>query len=281
VDRSIHRARGVGVIGELSVRKVLATAVQWAFCLFVIYALWQWVLYPHWGRVEFASPSHVWTQLRTYADDGALWSMVRITLSESGVGFVLGSALGVLVALGIGALPVRLGKVFEPVVGGLYAMPKFVLAPILLIWLGTAFRPRVFLITLAVFPLVAIYCLTGIRTVDPDMVTMMRLSGASKAQITRKLMLPHISGYVTMSLVIAAPHALTVAIGSEILFGSSTGIGGVLYTASDQFNPAGVLAALVVGTVMAVFLLGVARLVERSFLQARGQGGGTTTVVTL
>jgi NitT/TauT family transport system permease protein len=244
--------------------------VQWAFSLGVIFLIWNYLLDPHLSRVLFASPSKVMGRLRSYFDDGSLWSMIRITSSEAVTGFLLGAAIGGLIALLIGAMQARYGKIFEPIIGGFYAMPKFVLAPLFFLWLGTGFAPRVVLITIAVFPLVTIYSLTGVRTVDPATVQMMQLSGASRVQIARKVIAPHTAGYFAMSLVLSAPHALTVAIGAEILFGASTGIGGFLYSSSEAFHAADVLASLIVGTVLALVLFGITRALETRLLRSRG-----------
>jgi NitT/TauT family transport system permease protein len=256
--------------------------IQWIFCLAIIYAVWRWVLDPNLSPVLFAGPGKVWSRLEAYFHSGSLWSMIRITLWESVAGLIIGSSIGVVVAVLIGVMSRRYAKIFEPIIGGFYAMPKFVLAPLLFIWLGTGFAPRVVLVTISVFPLVAIYSLTGVRTVDPNIVHMMRLSGASRRQIAQKLVLPHTGGYFAVSLVVATPHALTVAVGAEILFGATTGIGGSLYTSSEMFQSADVLAALVVGTVVGLVLFGISRAFETRLLMSRGHlVAGRSSTATL
>jgi NitT/TauT family transport system permease protein len=245
--------------------------VQWIFSIAVIYAVWQWVLDPHFTPVLFASPERAMSQIRSYFDDGSLWSLIGVTISEALTGFVIGALVGLFIALLIGSMPLRYGKIFEPIIGGFYAMPKFVLAPLLFVWLGTGFGPRVVLVTIAVFPLVAIYSLTGVRTVDPNTLYMMRLAGASRWQIARMLIFPHTAGYYAMSLVVATPHALTIAIGAEILFGATTGLGGFLYTSSESFHSADVLATLVIATVLSLILFGITRTLEVRLLRSRGQ----------
>jgi NitT/TauT family transport system permease protein len=258
------------------------TCIQWIFSLAVIYVVWRWLLTPHLSPLLFAGPEKVWGRIEADFRNGTLWSMVGITLRESVAGLVIGSILGIVVAVLIGVMPRRFGDIFEPIIGGFYAMPKFVLAPLLFIWLGTDFTPRVVLVTISVFPLVAIYSLTGVRTVDPNVAHMMRLAGASRRQIAQKLVAPHTAGYFAVSLVLATPHALTVAVGAEILFGATTGIGGSLYHSSELFQPADVLAALVVGTVLALILFGISRLFERRLLASRGQlVAGRSSTVTL
>jgi NitT/TauT family transport system permease protein len=96
---------------------------------------------------------------------------------------------------------------------------------------------------------------TGLRTVDPDRLRMLLLLGAGRAQVASKLLLPHTMGYVATGLTFAAPFALTIAIGAEMLFGTQEGLGGTLYTRAQMFDAASVLAALGVSTVLASLLI--------------------------
>jgi NitT/TauT family transport system permease protein len=261
-------------VNRTAARRAASVAAQWAFSAAVVYAAWEWVLVPHLSRVFLAPPSAVWDQLRNWASDGTMWNLSYTTFSEAFTGFVIGSAAGVLFALAIGLSPYVLGKVLEPLVVATYAMPKFVLVPILYVWLGSDFLPRVLLVTVAVFPLVAIYTLTGIRTVDPDRAAMMRLMGAGRAQLASKLLIPHTLRYVVTGLTFSFPHAVTMAIGAEILFGTTSGLGGTLYTEAQQFNAAAVISALIIATVLAAILTGICRLIGTLALASYGAPAG-------
>jgi NitT/TauT family transport system permease protein len=250
--------------------RAASVLTQWAFSAAVVYAVWEWLLVPHLSRVFLAPPSAVWDQIRSWAADGTMWSLSYTTFSEAFTGFVIGSVAGVLFALCIGLSSYTVSKVLEPLVVATYAMPKFVLVPIIYVWLGSNFLPRVLLVTVAVFPLVAIYTLTGIRTVDPDRVTMMRLMGAGRTEIATKLLVPHTMRYLVTGLTFSFPHAVTMAIGAEILFGTTSGLGGTLYTDAQQFNAAAVLAALIIATVLAAVLTGICRLIGNAALASFG-----------
>ncbi|HLI14728.1 MAG TPA: ABC transporter permease subunit [Acidimicrobiales bacterium] len=247
-------------------RRAGASVLQWACSLGLGYALWRFVLAPHLSPVFFTGPNQVFSQLRSFAETGALWSMVRVTLSEALLGFALGATIGVLLAVAIGVLPSLFAKVVEPVVSGVYAMPKFVLAPILFVWVGTGLLPRAYLVLAAVLPVVTIYTVGGIRTVDTDQVKMLLLLGANRRQVARTLIVPHMFRYLMTSIAVVIPHALTVAVGAEILFGADNGIGGTLYTAGEFFRPAAVLGALLVGTIISAVLMAASRAVESHFL---------------
>src|SRR5262249_22980859 len=134
--------------------------------------------------------------------------------------------------------------------------------------LGSGLLPVTYLVILAVFPVVTIYTLTGIRTVDPARVTMLKLMGAGRLKVARKILLPHTARYLITSIVLALPHALTIAIGGEILFGTTQGIGGTLFSASQLFQSSQVLATLVIATVLSVVLIGLTRIVERRLFRA-------------
>jgi NitT/TauT family transport system permease protein len=235
--------------------KVGATVVQWAVCAGIVYAVWRWLLAPHLSPVFFSGPAPVWDTLWAWGSDGTMWSITKATLIESGVGFGIGTALGVVVALSIALLPSVVGQLVEPFVTALYAMPKFVLIPVLFVWMGAGLTPRVVIVAAAVFPIMTIYTVTGVRTVDPDRVRTLTLFGASRRQIASKLLLPHSLGYVITGITFAAPHAVFLAIGAEILFGTPDGIGGLLNTQAEIFNAPQVLAALVVATALSIVLM--------------------------
>lgn len=244
--------------------------VRWAFSLLLLYAIWKWLLLPNVSHVFLASPSQVWTALKGMWSAGTLWSTAWITIREAGLGLGFGSAFGILLALMIGLLPSLFGAVTEPVVTGAYAMPKFVLAPIIFVWFGAGLLPRSVLVALAVFPVMCIYTVTGIRTTDPAMATMMRLNGANDRQVALKLLIPHSRSYMATAFVFLIPHAVTVAIAAEILLGATAGIGGMLNVDSGLFNAAGVLATVVIGTATCLAAMGIAHVLGARQGGARG-----------
>jgi ABC-type nitrate/sulfonate/bicarbonate transport system permease component len=99
---------------------------------------------------------------------------------------------------------------------------------------------------------------------------MMRLMGADRTQIASKLLIPHTMRYVVSGLTFSFPHAVTMAIGAEILFGTTSGLGGTLYTDAQQFNAAAVIAALIIATVLAAVLTGICRILGTLALNAFG-----------
>ncbi len=242
-----------------------ASIVQWAFSFFVGWLIWRFLISPHLSEVVVTSFQRIGDALKTTAKNGSLWKTVKTTLGEALAGFAAGTAIGLLLALVIALTPRLIGKVLEPIIVVLYAAPKYVLVPLLFIRFGSGFEPRFYLVTLAVFPVVSMYVLTGLRTVDPDTVAVMRLFGMGRRQIAQKVMVPHAGSYLVTAVVYVIPHALSMAIGAEILFGTTQGLGGQMFADSQQFNSAGIYSTLAVATALAVLLVGLTRVFERRY----------------
>jgi NitT/TauT family transport system permease protein len=249
-------------------RRAAVVLLQWVVAAVIVAAAWQLFIAPRLPSGFTASASEVGRQLQTWFAHGQAWDMTKQTMGESLVGLVAGSAVGVVLALLLGLSAPVVGRFFEPFLGALYAMPKFVLVPILFVWIGAGFTPRVVIIAVGTVPILTIYTMTGIRTVDPARVRMMRMFGAGRTQVARKLLIPHTSTHVITGLTLALPHAVFLAIGTEILFGDTNGIGGVLNTEAQLFNPAAVFGAVAIATVLSALLLALLQLFSRRLLGA-------------
>lgn len=78
--------------------------------------------------------------------------------------------------------------------------------------------------------------------------------GATRRQLATKLLLPHTMGYIATGEVYVLPHGMFVAVGAEVLFGSSGGLGGTIYAQTQLFNAKGAFAALLLATVVSALL---------------------------
>jgi NitT/TauT family transport system permease protein len=240
-------------------RFLLARGLQWVVSLSVIVAVWAWLLSPHTSGVFLRPPGEVWDRLVQWATNGQLYQMVRPTLIEAVLGLSIGAVLGIAIACLVVLTPPLVGKMVEPTVVAIYAAPKFALIPLIYITLGSGMVPRLIFVVLAVFAVVFVNMVSGLRTIDTNLVTMLRLYGASRWQVTSKLLLRHAMGYVSTALTFCASYALLVAIAAEMLFQTVEGIGGTLNSAGGSFDATGVLAAITVATILAVVIIGLTR----------------------
>jgi NitT/TauT family transport system permease protein len=243
--------------------RIARRALQWVVSLGILVAAWQWVVVPHTNRLFISPPLQIYDRLKLWASDGQLLRMVGPTLTEALVGLIIGAGIGIILACVVTLAPSVVGKVIEPAVVAVYAAPKFAVIPLIFVWIGAGLLPRTLFVVIGVFAIIFVNTVSGVRTVDQDQIRMLQMFGASRRHVATKLLIPHAMGYVTTGLKFSASFAVVVAIGGEMLFGTTQGLGGELNQASELFYPAGVLSAIIVSTVLATIIIGGAGLLGR------------------
>ncbi len=192
---------------------------------------------------------------------GKLLLHTSVTALHALGGFVLGGAAGIAFALVLGRMP-RVADVIDPYLTAFYSLPKVALAPLFILWFGIGMTMKILFVATIVFFLVFLNTYTGIRNVSREQITIMRLMGASEAQLMRKLILPAAFAWVFAGLQLSVPYALIGAIVGELI-ASNVGLGYLLADASSQFNTGTVFAALFTIALLAVALNAVVGLAER------------------
>jgi NitT/TauT family transport system permease protein len=197
--------------------------------------------------------------------DPGFYNDLRVTGIEMTLGYLLGALSGI--ALGILFARWRLAAdIFDPFFTGLNSLPRIALAPLLVIWFGIDMASKVVLAATLVFFLTFLTTLTGIRNVDPALVDVARLVGASQRQIFRYVMLPGAAAWVINGLKMSLPYALIGVIVGEFLVASS-GLGYRLNFYSTSYNTNGTFAMLLVMMALMMALNALMGLLERYALR--------------
>jgi putative hydroxymethylpyrimidine transport system permease protein len=205
------------------------------------------------------SPSDIaqslWTDRTLLLDNG--W----VTLQEVLAGFALSVAAGVAFAVVLHLSPM-LRRAFYPLLIASQTVPIVVVAPILVVWLGFGIGPKLAIIALICFFPITVNTLDGLRSVDPDLVKMMRTLDASRWQTFRRVEGPTALPYFFSGAKIAVAVAVIGAVFGEWA-GSSSGLGHLIQQASAQLQTARTFAAVVVLSALAILLFGLLALIER------------------
>ena len=98
----------------------------------------------------------------------------------------------------------------------------------------------------------------------------MRVLGASRFQVVRTVVIPSALTWIIASLHVAFGFAIIGAIVGEFL-GAQKGLGLVIATAQNQFDPNGVFAAMFIIAVIALTAEWLISLLERRLLSWRPQ----------
>lgn len=218
----------------------------------------------------FAPPSRV---MEAFADLLATGDLVRAastTLQALIVGYLLAIATGVPagVAMGVWA---GLGRILQPYLYGVFATPRVVVVPLIIVWFGIGYTARVFLVFLWSAIAIATNTAAGVRNVRPDLVDVARSFGASRIQMARHVLIPGAIPFVVAGLRIGAERAMVGVIIGE-MFLQITGLGGLIEEASERFRPAEMLCAVVVVALIGTILVTGLDALERRVQNWRADG---------
>jgi len=187
-----------------------------------------------------------------------------VTAQEIVWGFLLSGLIGAGVALVIARFT-TFGRALYPLVVLFQNVPKVALAPLFILWFGFDLAPKVVLIVVIAFFPVAINMLAGLRTVDANLVALMRSVGASRNVILWRIQLPNSLPYLMAGLKVAITLAVIGAIVGEFA-GAQAGLGYMIQFASTQMQTALVFAALVEVSVLGMLFYYAIEWIERRYI---------------
>lgn len=199
--------------------------------------------------------------LSLYADAPLLWRHTLATMLEIAVGFSLALACGVALAVAIG-MSRTLERAVYPFVIASQTIPIIVIAPMLLIWVGYGLAPKVIVVALISFFPIVVNMVDGLKSVDRDMVDLMRTMGANRWQIFAKALVPSSLPYLFSGVRVAVAVSVIGAVIGEWV-GSSEGLGYLMLRSKPQFLTERVFAAIAILSAIGVGLFALAGIIER------------------
>ncbi|MGP4077851.1 ABC transporter permease [Halobacillus sp. K22] len=210
------------------------------------------------------------TGINSWADYAPhLFSTIRLTF----FGFMIGAGFGLLLAVLLHLLP-SVREALYPLLILSQNIPIIVLAPLLVIWFGFGALPKLIIIVLVCFFPIAIAAMDGLRQTNPEWMHYMKMAGATKSQIFRKLEWPSALPSIFSGVKISAAYSVMGAVISEWL-GANKGIGVYMTLASSSFRTDRVFVAifLIMGLSLLFFLL--INLLEKRLTNWQRKGSGT------
>lgn len=231
------------------------------FAAFVL--LWESAGYLGVDPLWVSSPSLVAARLWTIALNGELWRHMQRTLSEAGLGLALAFAVGVPIGMAMARFKYA-NSVAEPFIMALYSLPRVALAPLFIIWFGIDLFSKVMMAFSTVLFIFMLNIHEGLKTIDRDLVDLMRTMKAPRHYVARKVLLPWLVPWVIASLRIGIGLALVGAVVAELV-GSSAGLGWYIEHSAGRLDTTGVFTGLVALTMIAVAGNLIVGLLERRF----------------
>ncbi len=165
---------------------------------------------------------------------------------------MVGIVLGVIAAL----VPL-VAELLEPVMTLLNAIPRVILAPLFVIWLGIGLASKVALAFILVAVLIFFTVFSGIRQVDRRLVERIVTLGGGRWALVRHVYLPSVAAWVLGNLKVAVGFAFTGACVGEFV-AASRGLGYLLSFAQSTYNAA-LMFALILLIMVVVLVIFAAR----------------------
>jgi ABC-type nitrate/sulfonate/bicarbonate transport system permease component len=190
---------------------------------------------------------------------------------DSGALFLTGFVLAAVIGMPLGLLLARVRGLrvgLEPYIMILYATPMVALIPFILSMMGFGFAPKVLVVFLfAVFPILY-NTIEGARSIKPELIEVARSFRSSEWSLWREVMLPYTLPYTMTGVRLAIGRGLVGMVSAEF-FLSSTGLGQMIMTASQNFDTAGVFAAILVIALIGIAMMRLGRSLEMHFARWR------------
>lgn len=196
------------------------------------------------------------------------WSYLMVNLGYTALaamsGFFIALALGVTLGIAIAASPI-VDRIVYPWLVISHAVPKVVVAPLMLVWIGFGLKSGIIFVVFFTFFTIVVNTVMGLKSADPDLLHLVRAMGAGRLRMMLKIKLPNALPNIFTGIKLAATLAPVGAVIGEFV-ASNRGLGYVLIQAVGSMSTDLAFAAVIIVSTFGVTVWYVAELVEKKCL---------------
>lgn len=192
-------------------------------------------------------------------------SHVFATLMRVFIGFILGAVPGIIVGLAMGVNQ-TIRNMLDTTLSAVYVLPKIAIFPIMMLIFPNPFGegPKIAVVAISAFFLVAINTMTGVRDIDPVYIQAGRNYGANRWQMFRHVIFPGALPVIFSGLRLALGTGLIVIVAIEFIR-AKIGVGRVILyhweILSTEKMYAGLLVTMILGVLLTYGLQWIERIV--------------------
>ncbi len=197
-------------------------------------------------------PETVFIEWYLLLKSGLLLDHTLVTLYETLAGFIIGVLLGLIPGYFI-AKSKQVEQTLSPYLVALQTAPKIALAPLIVIWFGFGPLSKIVIVALIVFFPILVNTIVGIRSVDKNLLDLMKISGATRLQIFRLVELPAALPVLFAAFKTGITLAVIGAVVGEFV-GANSGLGYLTIYAAGLMNTPQVFVAILQLTVLGIVL---------------------------
>ena len=187
-----------------------------------------------------------------------------VTLQEVLIGYAASVVLGVLLAVMIVQWRPFERSVY-PLLVTSQTVPKMALAPLFVVWFGFGLVPKVLVVFLIAFFPIVIDSVVGLRTVQPEMLSLAASMGANKIQILRQFRLPSALPSIFAGMKVAITLSVVGAVVGEFIAGDR-GLGYLIQLSAYNFQVPLLFGAILMLVAMGMVLFLIIQVAELVFV---------------
>ena len=206
-------------------------------------------------------PSAIWESLLLQLESDQFWGHVWVTTQEAMIGFAIGVVSAVVLGTAISQIRI-VEKTLMPYIVAFQTVPKVALAPLFVVWFGFGLTSKIVMAAVISFFPMLINVIEGLRSADADRIQMLKVFGAGRAQVFRKVQLPSAMPFIFAGLDIGIVFAILGAVVGEFI-GAQEGLGYLLLQTNYNFDIAGMFSILVVLSLMGLIAHAIIRLIQK------------------
>lgn len=210
---------------------------------------------------QYLLPSPTLTAESLWSNRAELWQATLVTTGEVVAGFLIAVLVSVPVAMLIVSFK-WFERIVYPFLVLLQTIPKIALAPLFVVWFGFGPGPKVLVTFLICFFPVLLDTITGLRSSNPDMASLVRTMGGGRWAVFTKVRLPSALPHLFSGVKVAITLAVVGAVVGEFV-GSTEGLGYLLLRANANLDTPLLFASIAILTVLGLVLYYVVVLIER------------------
>ncbi|MEV5408134.1 ABC transporter permease [Thermopolyspora sp. NPDC052614] len=266
--------RTAGTPGRRGTRRIVVRVAAVA----VLLALWQLAAVTTRNPSFIPSPKAVWDQLvlTSTIHDGIrgysgyyLAEHLGISLRRILIGSVLGTAAGLVLGVVMGMVP-WIRVVAEPVVTFVRALPPLAYFSLLIIWFGIDETPKLWLLTVAALPPVAVATAAAVYGAPAGLVEAARALGASRWEVIKDVVFPSALPEIFTGVRLAVGLAYSSVVAAETINGVP-GIGGMVRDAQRYLQTDVVVLGLFAIGLSGLLIDAALRIAENRLIPWRGR----------
>jgi len=248
--------------------RLTSPSLRRSLALLLLLAVWQALSQIGWlDPFYLPPPSTVASVLFSLFAGGELWPHLQATFAAALAGLLGGLLLGIVLGFTAALSPV-VAELLEPVMILLNAIPRVILAPLFVIWLGIDLASKVALALILVAVLIFFAVYNGIKEVDQRLVERVRTLGGGRRFLIGEVYVPSVTAWVMGNLKVAVGFAFTGAVVGEFV-ASSRGLGYLLQFAQSTYNAGLTIALIMLIMALVLVLFALAERLERRLLRWR------------